>query len=434
LVRVYCLGRPHVVWQTNDEQQPLPLQPKPLHILAYLALHCHHSCRREELWAVFWPDKTAQAAANNLRQALWQLRRVLPAATLCMDEDMVQWNPLWPPWVDALEFERCLDAGDLDAALALYAGPFLPDNYDEWAQSERERLHLRYLTALESRAHRYYKARCWEMALADAVTLLFADPLNETAARLEMACHWALGQREAARRCYDNFRQHLQRELQIAPLPETTTLYQRILRGEPHPDHSLYASDAAIIAQMDHFSLLETLGAFRQGLQQSTAWAAVARGPALAAALRWQGRFHFRLGQLDAARATLRAALPLATAPDLCAAILADLAATGTGQSNYPVAESYFAQALALSSLQPMTRLHLLSGMGGLLGRMSRLVEARRVLEEAVLLARSENSAVALATACGNLGILLMNQGELGAARRPCRRRWTPLVRPMHTG
>jgi DNA-binding SARP family transcriptional activator len=167
--------------------------------------------------------------------------------------------------VDALAFEAALDVGDLDTALALYAGPLLSDTFDEWAQVERERLSLRYLRALEERAQHRYEAREWQAAVADAETLLAADSLNEAAVRLVLACFWALGQREAARRCYDAYRQRAIRELQAEPLPETTTLYQRILRGEAHPDRFPPPLDAAIAARQAHLSLFETLGAFRQG-------------------------------------------------------------------------------------------------------------------------------------------------------------------------
>lgn len=108
------------------------------------------------------------------------------------------------------------------STLDLYAGSLLPDAYDEWAQLERERLHLRYLTGLETRAHRHYEARRWKAALADAETLLAVDPWNEAAARLTMACYWALGQREAARRCFDAFRQRVRRVFSTfhTPVPD----------------------------------------------------------------------------------------------------------------------------------------------------------------------------------------------------------------------
>ncbi len=178
--------------------------------------------------------------------------------------------------------------------------------YDEWAQVEQERLRLRYLTALETRAQRHYEGRRWQAALADSETLLATDPLNETAVRLAMAACWTMEQREAARRYYAAYRQRVNRELQADPLPETSGLYQRILRGEAHPDQARSIKvDAALAARSAHLSLLETLGAFRQGLEQSAAWANKASGPAQAVAWRWQGRFLLHLGWLDEARAAL---------------------------------------------------------------------------------------------------------------------------------
>jgi tetratricopeptide (TPR) repeat protein len=303
-----------------------------------------------------------------------------------------------------------------DTALDLYAGPLLADCYDEWAQLEQERLHLRYLAALESRGHRRYEARRWDAALADASTLLTADPLNETAARLVMACHWALGQREAARRCYDAFRQRVRHDLQADPLPETIALYQRILRGEPHPDQVSPPADRASAAQAAHLSLLETLGAFRQGLEQATAWAAEASGPALAEALRWQGCFHLRLGQLAESRAVLAVALPLAGTPDQQVIILANLATAETGLGDYQAAEAHYSQAVGISPMGPAARARLLGCLGGLQGRMGRLAEACRTLEEAVRLARELGDPAPLAMASGNLAILLIGQQETATA------------------
>ena len=230
-------------------------------------------------------------------------------------------------------------------------------------------MHLRYLATLESRAHRHYKARRWQAALDDGSTLLNADPLNEAAVRLVMACHWAMNQRESARRCYDGYRQRARRELQTDPLPETSTLYQRILRGEPHPDQVAAPPDATIASQTAHLSLLETLGAFRQGLEQATTWVAQADGSARAEALRWQGAFYLRLGRLAEARAALTDALSLTASPQQQVAILSILATTETALGDYASAETHFTQALRVSPLALAARARLLGALGGLYGR-----------------------------------------------------------------
>lgn len=420
LIQLYLLGQTRAVRSVNGEPEELRVQPKPLHLLAYLALNWKQPHRREELQVLFWSDKPPRSAANNLRQVLWHLRQALPPETLQLQGDLVQWNPAKSPWVDALAFEAALEARDLDAALALYAGPLLPDAYDEWAQLERERLHFRYLRALETRAYRRYEARRWQASLADAETLLAADPWNETAARLNIACHWALNRREAARRCYDAYRQRVRRELGIEPLPETTAIYRRILRGETHPDQALPQTDAATAARLAHLSLLEMLGAFRQGLEKATAWAAEAAGSALAVARHRQGRFHLRLGHLTEAHAALESALLLAATSDLQAAVLTDLAATETALGDYATAEEHYAQALRLFPPESPFHLRLLSSLGGLQGRLGR-AEARRTLEESLRQARDQGDPAPLAIAGGNLGILLIGQGEAEAAETALR-------------
>lgn len=415
-IRLYLLGQTCIARHQLGNEQRCRIQPRSLCVLAYLALNWRQSHRREELQTQFWPNKPADAAANNLRQSLWQLRQVLPEA-FCFDEDRVQWNPASPPWVDALAFEEALTANDLDNALALYRGPLLPDVYDEWAQLERERLHLRYLTALESRAQQQYEKRQWQAALTDATTLSTADPLNEVAVRLVIACHWALGQREAARRCHDAYRQRARAELQAEPLPETTALYQRILR-EVHPDQSSPPLDSSFATQAAHFSLFETLGAFRQGLEQATAWVVRSDGAEHAEALRWQGTFYLRVGKLSEARASLLTALPLASTAHQQVAILSILATTETGQGDYASAEAHFAQALRISPLAPSARVRLLGALGGLQGRKGNSEQARRHFEEAVELARTLSDPASLAMASGNLGIMLIGQKQPDAATR----------------
>jgi DNA-binding SARP family transcriptional activator/Tfp pilus assembly protein PilF len=414
---LYLLGQTRLVSQAGDEPQALRIQRKPLHLLAYLALNLERFHRREALQALFWPDKSPRAAANNLRQALWHLRQVLPPDTLHLQGDEVGWNPMTLPWVDAQAFEAAVDRGDLEAALALYGGPLLPDVYAEWAQMERERLHLRYLTALECRARQRYEARLWQAALDDAETLLVDDPLNESATHLSMACYWALEQREAARCVYGAYRERVRQELGGEPSRETTALCQRILRGEPHPDQISTPAEPATTARNAHLSLLETLGAFHQGLEQAATWAAESSPEVRAMALRWRGRFHLRLGQLAEAHEALVSALSLAVTPGLQAAILTELATTETGQGNYERASARYSEALALSPLPPATRLRLLSSLGGLQGRLGRSEQARQVLEEAVSLARMQNDPAALARASGNLGILYLGQGEPEAAQ-----------------
>ena len=392
------------------------MQPKPLQILAYLSLNWQQAYRREVLQALFWPDKASQPAANNLRQTLWYLRKLLPPNTLLMEEDLVQWHPDFPPCSDVLQFEQAANSNNLDAALQIYGGPLMPDVYDEWVVIERERLNLCYLNVLEKRAHQRYECQDSTGALADAQKLVSKDPLNEAATRLVMVCYWALGRRESARREYDVFKKRVQIMLQTDPLQETTALYQRILRGEMHSFQVTAVSHDKIGAKVSRLSLLETLGAFHQGLEQAAAWAEEATGEEYALALRWQGTFYLRAGKMAEAKNTLEKALPNANSLDTKAAILTNLAATETGMGDFASAEAYYGMASQISPLAPATRIRLLSSLGGLQGRSGRLPEAKQTLQTAVALARQQDDPALTAIACGNFSILLVNQGELDRA------------------
>jgi DNA-binding SARP family transcriptional activator len=61
-ITLNLLGQTLATCQSGGEQRSLHIQPKPLHLLAYLALDWKRSYRREELQALFWPDKSARSA------------------------------------------------------------------------------------------------------------------------------------------------------------------------------------------------------------------------------------------------------------------------------------------------------------------------------------------------------------------------------------
>jgi ABC-type oligopeptide transport system substrate-binding subunit/tetratricopeptide (TPR) repeat protein len=69
-------------------------------------------------------------------------------------------------------------------------------------------------------------------ALATARRLLLHDSLREDAHRLAMRSLCRLGQRNAALDQYRSCRELVARELSVEPMPETTALYDAILRGE----------------------------------------------------------------------------------------------------------------------------------------------------------------------------------------------------------
>jgi DNA-binding SARP family transcriptional activator len=123
-------------------------------LLAYLALNAGLAIPRERLVELFWPDDDPIAARNSLKTAIHGVRRCFRDAGIDPDSavDVDKINVRWVGGsdVDALEFSALSDedAADRRAALALYRGDFLPDDYEPWATVERERLAAKYERSL----------------------------------------------------------------------------------------------------------------------------------------------------------------------------------------------------------------------------------------------------------------------------------------------
>ena len=111
--------------------------------------------RKEEILAALWPD-TATAKADTLFWATtYRLRRALYQDCLVRRDNLYAVNPKGDFWLDAQEFEITLrgllqgpdlgtetpeDIAELERAIQLYDGPFLPDCYADWAGEVRDRL------------------------------------------------------------------------------------------------------------------------------------------------------------------------------------------------------------------------------------------------------------------------------------------------------
>ncbi|MCB0172098.1 MAG: winged helix-turn-helix domain-containing protein, partial [Anaerolineae bacterium] len=72
MLEVQLLGK----FAAKLKGEPLDIPSRPAQVLlAYLILNTHKSYRRENLAGLLWPDSDETNARNNLRQALWRLRK-----------------------------------------------------------------------------------------------------------------------------------------------------------------------------------------------------------------------------------------------------------------------------------------------------------------------------------------------------------------------
>ncbi len=203
-----------------------------------------HRLHREQAIEMLWPDADPEVGAANLRLAVHALRAGIdgPESTHLQTTD--QWLVLIPApgrevpadWLDADAFLRIgaralagRDTATCRAALALYAGDYLPEDlYEEWVVGRREELGLLHLAVLLHQAELYTEQGNTRGALRALRKLLEADPCHEAAARAMMRLHAVGGRRTEAIRVYHRFAAALRRELDLEPEPDTQALFQAL--------------------------------------------------------------------------------------------------------------------------------------------------------------------------------------------------------------
>lgn len=216
---------------------------KLLAVLAYLAVRPGRRATRDHLIDLFWADSTIDKARSSLRQALYKLRGAVGDAlsTDSGSDDVVLGGGIT---TDRDSFISALNSGDLNGALARYAGPFAPglvtagsSGFEQWADNERTRLHDLFAGAVDTVARRLIADGNPKEAGALAQRLLDIDPLDERAWRLRLEAELATGSRlhvaasvaELQRRLASDRRQ---------PEPRTRQLIDHLTRmADDQEDH-----------------------------------------------------------------------------------------------------------------------------------------------------------------------------------------------------
>jgi DNA-binding SARP family transcriptional activator len=205
-------------------------------LVKLLALTPGHRRHREEVLDLLWPEFDPDTARHNLKQTLYVARRVLepglagrPSRYLPLQGDFLLLHPGGPVETDLAAFVEAATAarhgglpGHYVAALAHYGGDLLPeDRYEEWTQGPREEARGLYLALLSELARLYERRGSNADAIATLERLVAAEPTDEAAHVGLMRLHALSGQRQQALRQYQQLRDILRRELDVAPEPAT---------------------------------------------------------------------------------------------------------------------------------------------------------------------------------------------------------------------
>jgi DNA-binding SARP family transcriptional activator len=249
-LHVYLLGKFRVV--INDQAVGRWPASRGLAVFKYLLANHEWPTPREVLMDKFWPDAyEPELARNSLNVAISGLRRALRTLTdrpvIMFEGGAYQLNPDFRVWVDVEEFDRHLHRaqqlasyhqataalGEYEAALNLYSDDFLADDpYEEWPVVQRERLRVAYLNALDRVSELHLERADYAACVSTCQTLLARDACREDIHCRLMVCFARQDQQPLALRQYQACVEALKTELQVAPAPATTQLYQRLRRRE----------------------------------------------------------------------------------------------------------------------------------------------------------------------------------------------------------
>ena len=174
---------------------------------------------RSQLAFELWPNSNERQARTNLRKLLHEFRHALPGFDnfVEFDNETLCWKTDGPSAVDVVRFGNAVAAGDLELAAHIYAGDLLPGCYDDWVGEERDRPRTEAMRAMAQLAEAAAIREDRESTIRHTQRIVEFEPTHESAVRLQMEAHFALGPECPKRRPDPEARKNL---LRIAGGPD----------------------------------------------------------------------------------------------------------------------------------------------------------------------------------------------------------------------
>ncbi|MGH7468185.1 MAG: AfsR/SARP family transcriptional regulator [Longimicrobiales bacterium] len=206
-------------------------------LLTYLTLE--RKATRETLQAMFWPESDSESAAHRLSQTVYAVRRAL--GDDCIETRGRELHAGAHLEADVLDFERAIQAGRLDQAIALYRGPFLlgvhlasTTGFENWVDVTRA--HHARLFRKACRAEVDARASVGNMpgAIVVARAWVAPDPLDDEAQHRLIELLAQMGHRTEALKQYEAYTKLLEAD-ELQPLDQTRELIATLDRTPSAP-------------------------------------------------------------------------------------------------------------------------------------------------------------------------------------------------------
>ncbi|MEM7334341.1 MAG: BTAD domain-containing putative transcriptional regulator [Chloroflexota bacterium] len=233
-------------------------------LLAYLVLN-EGTHSREAIASLLWAEMPDNRAKANLRQALYNLQKLLPAY-FEISRKTVAFNRERPYQCDIEQFELAFQSNEneiLEQALALYQDDLLPgliaesELFDVWLREQRETLRLKRLDLLTHFVQIDLAQRDWKQASQRIRLVLSIEPWHEEMHRRLMWLYAKQRQYSAAIAQYQTCKTIMQNELGVKPMVETTAVFQRIEALRNRPLHNLPSQATSFFGRQSELSQME---------------------------------------------------------------------------------------------------------------------------------------------------------------------------------
>lgn len=212
-------------------------------LLAALAVSWGEPRSVEWLLAQFWPEAATARGRKNLSYTLVQLRENLGIKDT-EDDDLfirtastVQLNPERLDDHDYVELSRLTrtkhaltSRAVLERVILLYGGQFMPNCYDDWAESVRHTLDSNFTDTLMASAQYFLDQGDFSTLQLATGKLLALDPLNEDAAGLQMEGALMAAKPEIAISTYEQLVKDLKAD-GLEPSTEVLKIYYKANLG-----------------------------------------------------------------------------------------------------------------------------------------------------------------------------------------------------------
>jgi DNA-binding SARP family transcriptional activator len=423
---------------------------KTLALLVYTVVE-RKSIARDKLMTLFWPDSDQEHAQTSLRTTLGYLRRALPPAVFQIERDAVLFVRGENVSIDT---DTLLDAAKSAARPQLRQSTLIPvfraaaehiqgeflsgfsvdgaSDFDNWLAMQREFFHQQAVRVFNALSQLQLETGLYFEGLHTTTKWIDFDPLDEAAYQRQMQLYLAGGNRIAALQSYKSLSLMLSNEFGVLPSSQSQTLKEQAQtmvdkekkRLDPEME-CIALNRMALSLSQSTYDLEQALNLLRQALHL----AGQSDNALYRAETQWNlAQTYFYQGSLESALHHANTALDVARGlgrDDLLGRVLNTIAYVKlwSGVPHTDVIRWVDEAFLIFERLhQPMMQVDCLTIKANSLLSKGFPAQGFQCAKEALSLSETTQNDWGIASASYNLGLALLDQGQIQFAQSQSQR------------